>query len=76
MSVMSTSLARKIAIVTANPIAISTAMTAIASSTSTCPSAVPGQAKYQKATAPTRIPLTMSSSPIMIITIDCWDSAP
>jgi len=43
MSVMSTSRARKMAVIAANPIAISIAMADTATSTSTCPSGRPGE---------------------------------
>jgi hypothetical protein len=36
----------------------------------------PGETKYQNAAAATMTPFSISSRPIISITIDCWDSAP
>jgi hypothetical protein len=51
MSVMSTSLARNTAVVTANPAAISTAIAVTATSTTTWLSGRSGEVKYQNAAA-------------------------
>ena len=50
---MSTSRVRKMAVVTAKPIPISTAIAAIATSTTVCASGLPGMMKYQTAAAAT-----------------------
>ncbi len=73
---MSTSRARNSAVTTAKPIAISSAITVIATSTRTWPSGIPGDTQCQNPAAATSTPLIMSSRPIISITIDCWDSAP